>query len=236
MSAEHYLNNNYQHIKKLKIDIGSGINPKNGFIGIDNFVGIKSQTIKPEDVDISKISVIRHDLNTGIPFETNSVHEVVASHFLEHVINLEYLLEEVHRVLQDGHMFEIFVPYANSAEGMYPGHNIFFTEKWFLNNITFNKLFDIKKIIFYESDYYQKHKRAINKVFTFDQARLFLFNCCWQMQIICSKKPDDASWSNHIHDIEYQVVSYDGPIVRDMKRISNKFPRVKKYIKALLRH
>ncbi len=43
-----------------------------------------------------------HDLNTGIPFDDASVDEIHSYHFLEHVENLEFILEECVRVLKPG--------------------------------------------------------------------------------------------------------------------------------------
>lgn len=213
-----YLNECYGHLNHLKLDLGSGLYPKAGFIGIDNFVGIKAQTLEPESVDISKLNVIRHNLNEGIPFDSDSVDEIVTSHFLEHCPALDKVFEETHRVLKDKRIFEIIVPYANSAEGMYPGHNLFFTEDWFLKNILFNKFFEIKEITFYESEHYAKHKDKIRKYFSFDEARLFLFNCCWQMQIVSTCNKSKTFVDNRSRDIKYGVVPFPRPQATSMKQ------------------
>ncbi|MBP7216799.1 MAG: methyltransferase domain-containing protein [Candidatus Omnitrophica bacterium] len=188
-----YLNRQFKDVKNIKLDLGSGIYLKKGFIGIDNYVGLKSQTDNPNIIKEMSLPVIQHDLSQGIPFEDNSVSEIRTSHFLEHCHFFDRLLEEVYRVLMPKGVFDIVVPYANSAEGMYAGHIVFFTEKWFLENLLFNTLFEIKQIIFYESEYYALHRKTINKLFTFDQARLFLFNCCFQMQIIALRKDGRAA-------------------------------------------
>lgn len=218
-----YLNDYFGNESPLKLDLGSGIYPKIGFIGVDNFVGIRSQTLTPELIDKSALNVIQHNLEEGIPFDNDSINEIVTSHFLEHCVALDKIFDEVHRVLKEDCTFEIFVPYANSAEGMYPGHNIYFTEKWFLNNLQFNKLFKIKEIIFYESDYYHDHKEIINKFFTFDEARIFLFNCCWQMQVISICNKNNLSAGN---DVIYKYVSYNGKLSSQLKKISNKAYRM----------
>jgi len=52
--------------------------------------------------------------------------DVRASHFLE-LSAFDHVISESYRVLKpDGH-FIFAVPYANSADGMYPGHLIFLT-------------------------------------------------------------------------------------------------------------
>lgn len=212
-----YLNGYYKHLNSLKLDLGSGLYPKENFIGIDNFVGIKSQTLRPESIDRSKLNVIQHNLEEGIPFESDSIDEIVTSHFLEHCTALDRLFEGVHRVLKDNRVFEIIVPYANSAEGMYPGHNVFFTEDWFLKNLTFNNLFEIKEIIFYESEHYSRHKDKISKFLSFEEARLFLFNCCWQMQIISVCNKGEKHTDNCRHNIKYKAVSQSQQHISSVK-------------------
>lgn len=217
-----YLNKYYKKYDPLRLDLGSGLYPKEGFVGIDNFIGIKSQTLTPESVDKSELNVLQHDLSEGIPFETNSVDEIVTSHFLEHCNFLDKIFEEMHRVLKNNCKLEILVPYANSAEGTYPGHNIFFTEKWFEENLVFNKLFDIKEFIFHESEYYSQYKRKINKIFTFDEARLFLFNCCHQMQIIAVCKKDNMTDKPLKSDIKYSSVNNHGFIRKVINKVGIK--------------
>lgn len=93
-------------------------------------------------------------------------------------------------------------------EGLYPGHELFFTEKWFLENLHFNKLFSIQKIIFYESEYYTKYKDKLSKFFSFEEARYFLFNCCYQLQILCkvNKKIDNSEKISE--KITYEVIPW----------------------------
>jgi SAM-dependent methyltransferase len=226
-----YMNSYYAGLPAIRLDIGCGLNPKKGFIGIDNFAGIKAQALNPDDIDVTKLNIINHDLSNGIPFENSSVDEIIASHFLEHVGYLDRLLEEANRVLKAGHKFEIIVPYANSAEGMYPGHSIFFTEKWFLNNLLFNELFRIREITFYESDYYAEHKDKISRLFTFDEARLFLFNCCWQMQIVTCCKKGSEKTGNSLVDIEYGTVSHGG-MSKAIRHVKRRIPSLREYFKS----
>ena len=54
------------------------------------------------------------------PFEDKSCNEVYSSHSFEHFPNTDFILNEAHRVLKSDRLFKIIVPYANSAEGMYP--------------------------------------------------------------------------------------------------------------------
>jgi predicted SAM-dependent methyltransferase len=110
----------------LRLDLGCGYYKPAGFVGLDNMVGFATQ-----NENIENLPDILIDLNNEVlPFAPDSCCEVRASHFLEHS-NVPHIIDEVFRVLAPDGTFTIVVPYANSAEGMYPGHNIFFTEKWF---------------------------------------------------------------------------------------------------------
>ena len=111
---------------KLKLDLGCGYYKPKDFIGLDNGIGFGAQ-IENEKNEPDIIM----DLNSEpLPFKDNSCIEVRASHFIEHCF-LDHVFNEVYRVLMPDGKFTMIIPYANSAEGMYPGHSIFFTEKWF---------------------------------------------------------------------------------------------------------
>lgn len=165
---------------EIKLDIGCGYVKPNGFIGIDNLIGQSTQI--PNEENAPDIIM---DLNTQkFPFPDESVVEIRSSHFLEHS-NLSHIFQESHRILVAGGIFLFAVPYANSAEGLYPGHNIFLTEKWFERNIEFQTLFRITHIHYTPSDYFRKS--LICKFIPFSFARTFLFNACSEM-IVTSVK------------------------------------------------
>ena len=170
-------------LQKVKLDLGCGFYKPRGFLGLDNMIGAATQITNK-----SNLPDILIDLNTEqIPFPDNSCIEVRASHYLEHS-NVPHILSEVFRVLSPGGIFTIIVPYANSAEGMYPGHNVFFTEKWFEQNIQFQDSFSIERATYYPSDYWNSLPFLIRKFIGFEFARRFLFNTCWQMELICLVK------------------------------------------------
>lgn len=93
------------------------------------------------------------------------------------------MIDESHRVLKPGGTFLFAVPYANSAEGMYPGHMIFLTEKWFHENRGFATKFEIVKETFTPSPDYEALPRLVRRLLPFEIARKFLFNACDQMII-----------------------------------------------------
>lgn len=73
----------------LKVDLGCGSNPREGFKGVD-----VSPKVKPSYV---------HDLKkTPWPFKDNSVEEVHCSHFLEHLDGIERIsfFNELYRVMK----------------------------------------------------------------------------------------------------------------------------------------
>jgi SAM-dependent methyltransferase len=167
----------------FRLDLGCGYVKPPGFIGIDNLSGEASQI--PNDDNAPDILM---NLDAGqLPFADNSCEEVRSSHFLEHS-QLLHILNESHRVLRPGGIFLFAVPYANSAEGMYPGHLQFLTEKWFHENITFREKFKIEREQYFPSAYWLALPRIVRWLIPFNFARTFLFNACWQMMFWCSVK------------------------------------------------
>ena len=192
-TVNYTLNPKYQNIKELiakfnidgllRLDLGCGYYKPSGFIGIDNLCGESTQ-IK----NIDNYPDILMDLNESkIPIDDNSCMEIRSSHFLEHS-NLDHIINESYRLLKSQGRFNFTVPYASSAEGMYPGHNIFLTEKWFEENINFQSKFNILKISYKPSSYWEKLPIVYKKVIPFSFARVFLFNACSEMTIESSPK------------------------------------------------
>jgi len=90
--------NEYKIKAKVKLlDLGCGTNKKEGHFGID---------ISP----VKGVDLV-YDLSNGIPFPNNSIDKIFTKHFLEHIDNLLYLIEEMFRVLKLGGIAEIIVPH-----------------------------------------------------------------------------------------------------------------------------
>lgn len=174
----------------LKLDLGCGYYKAQGYIGIDNLIGKATQIENPNNQPD-----ILMDLNHApIPFPDESCIEIRSSHFLEHS-NLSWIIDESYRLLKQEGEFNFTVPYANSAEGMYPGHSIFLTERWFFENINFQSKFEIVSIHYDPSVYWRWS--LLRFVIPFNVARKFLFNACWQMRVRCKKRPTsgrDREW------------------------------------------
>lgn len=99
-----------------KINIGCGPYKQNGYINID---------INP----VHDPEIVR-DVTRGLPFDSDSVSEVRAYHFLEHLDNHDaiFVLKECYRILVDGGVLDIIVPLGNSGE---LDHRMQFTETSF---------------------------------------------------------------------------------------------------------
>lgn len=94
--------------KVLRLDFGCGPNPKPGFEGVD---------ILPFDGKVTHV----FDVRSGKwPFEDNSVDEASASHFLEHLTNLNdkwervHFFNELHRILKPKAGCMITIPHWTS--------------------------------------------------------------------------------------------------------------------------
>jgi hypothetical protein len=89
----------------LKIDLGCGPNPREGFIGCDQYSFDGKAT---------------HVLNLGTerwPFADGSVDEAHTSHFVEHLTAIErvHFCNELHRVLKSGAKCTLIVPHWGSC-------------------------------------------------------------------------------------------------------------------------
>ena len=88
----------------MKLNLGSGVRPLEGYINID-----KSRKVHPDK---------RIDLEDGLlPYETESIEEICATHILEHIRNLIPLMNECYRVLQRGGKMVIAVPQNEGTWG-----------------------------------------------------------------------------------------------------------------------
>ncbi len=162
----------------LRLDLGCGYVKPEGFVGLDDLTGIGAQI--PSDDNAPDVYL---DLNSApLPFAESSCAEVRSSHFLEHS-NLDHIFDQSHRVLRPGGTFMFAVPYANSAEGMYPGHQIFLTERFFQENLHFQRLFRIVSEEYTPGPVWDALPKQVKELFPFEQARQVLFNVCNQMTI-----------------------------------------------------
>lgn len=93
-----------KEIKLINLDLGSGPNKKEGFIGVDKY--------KMKGVDV--VLDIGKD---KWPWKDNSVDEVNCTHFLEHLTNLNgkwertHFFNELYRVMKKGAKAMIVIPH-----------------------------------------------------------------------------------------------------------------------------
>ena len=82
----------------MKINIGSGSQNLKGFVNIDLY--------KHKEVDI-QIHIDKY----GLPLKDNSVDYVYSSHFLEHIFNLDKIIQEMYRVSKNNCIIDIILPH-----------------------------------------------------------------------------------------------------------------------------
>src|SRR5678816_3387323 len=85
----------------LKLDLGCGKHPRQGFVGVDA-------------LDFGQ--PVRTDLRQAWPWENDAVEEVHCSHFLEHLTATErvHFFNELYRVLINGGRATVIVPHWSS--------------------------------------------------------------------------------------------------------------------------
>lgn len=102
-------------LKKIKLDIGCGDKPEQGYIGMD--IRDCGQPIM-------------WDARQGIPFPDESVDEIRTSHFLEHLDDDQGIdfLQECMRVLKHKGLMINRLPHVTNATAFYFGHKSFWNE------------------------------------------------------------------------------------------------------------
>lgn len=88
----------------LKIDIGCGPNKREGFLGVDR-------------INFPNVDYVCDLGNERMPFGDDTVDEIHASHFIEHLTAEQrvFLVNEAHRVLRRGGFMTIICPYWASS-------------------------------------------------------------------------------------------------------------------------
>ena len=119
-----------------RLNLGCGFRRLDGYENID-----KRKSVCPDLVC---------DITNGLPYHDNSVDEIRAWDFLEHIPIGKTILvmEEIWRVLKPGGIFESFTPDAENGQGAFqdPTHVSFWVENSWLyySQSAYRKLYDIK--------------------------------------------------------------------------------------------
>jgi len=100
-----------------KLNIGCGTFPKKGYWNTDK--------VKSPGVD----QIL--DLEKKLPYKDNTFEKVYASHIIEHIVNFEQLINEIHRVCKPNAIIEIIVPHFSSSAAFYFDHKVFFDSTGF---------------------------------------------------------------------------------------------------------
>ncbi len=83
----------------LKLNLGCGKVPIEGYVNVDRRPAPGVDLV----VDLQR---------TSWPFRDSQFDEVLASHILEHLIDMEAAMREIHRVMKPGGLLKILVPYG----------------------------------------------------------------------------------------------------------------------------
>lgn len=88
-------------VSPLQLDLASGSNKREGFIGVDI-------------VDIPEVDIVHNLEQYPWPFADNSVDAVHMQHYLEHVRDIPPFINELYRVMRVGAVCKITAPYYSS--------------------------------------------------------------------------------------------------------------------------
>jgi SAM-dependent methyltransferase len=172
---------------ELRVDLGCGWVKPAGYVGLDDLRGVGG--LEGQAPSAQGGPDVYLDLNADpYPFEDGTVAEVRSRHFLEHSL-LDHVFGESHRILRPGGLFVAIVPYANSADGMSPGHNVFLTERFFEHNPSFQARFEIARITYRQSEEWERWPRLLRRLIPYAWARTHLFNVCREMRVEARRRP-----------------------------------------------
>ena len=92
---------------KARLNLGRGADPKEGYANCDLFpYGVMVQGASSPNNGVDMV----FDLTEGLPFDADSIDEVMATQVLEHLERPTALLEEIYRVLKPGGLIDVMVP------------------------------------------------------------------------------------------------------------------------------
>ncbi|MCO6431009.1 MAG: class I SAM-dependent methyltransferase [Deltaproteobacteria bacterium] len=85
----------------MKLDLGCGASKHPGYLGVDI-------------AELPGVDIVADLFSFPWPFESESVEEILASHFVEHVPDLIKFMNEAYRITKPGGQVKIIVPYYTS--------------------------------------------------------------------------------------------------------------------------
>lgn len=111
-----------------RLNLGSGLKKLEGYINIDNRIEMSPDLL--------------WDVRKGIPYPDNSIIEVNADNFLEHIEQSKVipLMNEVHRVLNPEGVFNIVVPSTDGRGAFQDPYHVSF---WNINSFLYYTIDDM---------------------------------------------------------------------------------------------
>lgn len=172
----------------MKLNIGSGGKPFDGFVNVD------VQEMENPDV----VCDLEHDI---WPFEDNSVDEVRAFHILEHIGNgFFHFIKELYRVCKDGAKIHIIVPH--------PRHDVFLNDPTHKRPVTHDLMALFSKRLHYAN---LEEGRQYTPFWKYNNVD---FDLCSNIQMVLDPYIDpDSNWkererheNNIIVEIRFDMV------------------------------
>jgi len=160
---------------ETKLNIGCGRKVMEGYVNIDK-------------VPLEGVDVVWDLEKTPLPFEDNSVDEILCEHILEHIQNFMPLLEEFHRICKPNASIIVSAPYYR-YEGSFrdPTHVRFFTEHsfdYFKDGMTFchysHIRFNVKKVEL-KNHFFSGVKNTHKKIIKYVPFKKFLNMFFWNI-------------------------------------------------------
>jgi predicted SAM-dependent methyltransferase len=169
-------------VTETKLDLGCGKKKQEGFIGVDK-------------VQMDGVDVVWDLENFPWPFDDESIDEIYCSHYVEHTSDLIRFMDEVYRILKQGHDCTILAPYYNSIEAWRdPTHKRAISEQTF---DYFDKAWREKRALGHydiKSDFLKTHEFILNPEWKMrsEEARNFAIrhytNVVEELRITLTKK------------------------------------------------
>jgi predicted SAM-dependent methyltransferase len=107
---------------KIKLNLGCGLNYQPGYINIDD-----RSEVEPDSV---------FNICNGLPYEDNSVDEIRAYDFMEHIPQdgVIFVMQEIHRVLKKEGIFDFSIP---STDGRGSFQDPYHRSYWNINSFLY---------------------------------------------------------------------------------------------------
>lgn len=100
---------NAYHMRGIMLDFGCGSKPYREFFSVDRYVGVEIARDSGEHP--SGVADVFYD-GRRIPFRDESFDSALSSEVLEHLFNMDEILDELYRVMKQGAVLLVTVPFV----------------------------------------------------------------------------------------------------------------------------